>query len=212
MTHLIHKDMSVYPGEPEPEFDPIFMLGTDKVNVTKLTIGSHTGTHVDAPKHFISNGKSIDKVFLDRYIGEAVILDMSKKKVGRGIIDSDLDKQREVIRAGDILLLYSGTSNTWNRKSTRKNFAYLEPSAAKWIVDHKIKCVGIDSYSVEKYGFTEGWTHKILLSKGIGIIEGLNSNLKKFLRKRMFLVCLPLLIKGIDGSPARAVLFDICKK
>jgi len=212
LTHLLHKDMSVYPGEPEPEFDPIFMLGTDKVNVTKLTIGSHTGTHVDAPKHFISNGKSIDNVCLDRYIGEAIILDMSKKKAGRGINDYDLDKQREEIRAGDILLLYSGTSNSWNRDSTRKNFAYLEPSAAKWIVDHKIKCVGIDSYSVEKYGFTEGWTHKTLLSKGIGIIEGLNSNLKKFLRKRMFLVCLPLLLKGIDGSPARAVLFDICKK
>jgi arylformamidase len=72
--------MSVYPGEPEPKFDPIFMLGTDKVNVTKVIVGSHTGTHVDAPKHFIPKGKSIDKVCLDRYIGEAVILDMSKKR------------------------------------------------------------------------------------------------------------------------------------
>jgi arylformamidase len=64
---------------------------------------------------------------------------------------------------------------------------------------------------MEKYGFTEGLTHKILLSNGIGIIEGLNSY-PKFVGSRMFLVCLPLLLKDIDGSPARAILFDIQRK
>ena len=76
-------------------------------------------------------------------------------------------------------------------------------------MNHKVKCLGIDSFSVEKYGFAEGTVHKTLLAKDIGIIEGLNRELKAFVGKRMFLVCLPLLFKGLDGSPARAILFDI---
>jgi arylformamidase len=213
LTHLIHEDMHVYPGELQPEFNPYFTLGKDKVNVTRLTIGSHTGTHIDAPKHFISNAEGIDKVPLDKFVGEAIILDMSRKSIGQGITDIDLNIHKEMVKVNDIILLYSGTSKSWNKdEKISKNFTYLEPLAAKWIVDHKIKCVGIDSYSMEKYGLTEGLTHKILLSNGIGIIEGLNSNLGKFVGSRMFLVCLPLLLKDIDGSPARAILFDIQRK
>jgi arylformamidase len=78
-------------------------------------------------------------------------------------------------------------------------------------VDHGIKCVGTDSFSMEKYGFQKGLAHEKLLSNEIGIIEGISSNLKNFAGKRMFLVCLPLPLKGVDGSPARAVLFDIVK-
>ncbi len=77
------------------------------------------------------------------------------------------------------------------------------------MVDHNIKCVGIDSFSMEKYGFQKGLTHEKLLSSGIGIIEGINSKLKEFVGKRMFLVCLPLPLKGIDGSPVRPILFDM---
>ena len=211
LTHLIYEDMPVYPGEPQPEFSPLFTLGKDKVNVTRLTLGSHTGTHIDAPRHFISNAESIDKTSLEKFIGEAIILDMSRKSIGQGINDADLYTYEEMVKVNDIILLYTRTSDSWTAKNEkiRKNFTYLEPSAAKWIVDHKIKCAGIDSYSVEKYGFTEGLTHKTLLSSGVGIIEGLNSNLKKFVGNRMFLVCLPLLLKDIDGSPARAILFDI---
>jgi arylformamidase len=213
LTNIIFTGMPVYPGEPQPEFSPHFKLGKDKVNVTRLTVGSHTGTHVDAPKHFIFNADGIDKLSIDKFIGEAVILDMSKKRVGQGITDTDLDMHKRMVKGDDIILLYSGTSKRFSKdKNVTKKFTYLEPSAAKWIVDHQIKCVGIDSYSVEKYGFTEGLTHKTLLSNGIGIIEGINSNLGKFVGNRMFLVCLPLLLKDLDGSPARAIMFDIQKK
>jgi arylformamidase len=109
------------------------------------------------------------------------------------------------------LLLYTGTNDKWQKARASKSnaFTYLEVSAAEWIMDHGIKCVGIDTMSVEKYGFKEGLTHKKLLSNNIGIIENLNSNIRGFVGKRMFLVCLPLMLKAIDGSPARAVLFDI---
>jgi arylformamidase len=210
LTHLIYPDMPTYPGDPQPEFQPLFTLGKDKVNITRLIMGSHTGTHVDAPRHFISTGTGVDKVPLENFIGEAVILDMSKKSIGEGITNIDLDTYSKIVKTGDIILLYTGTSDHWNNgESISQNFTYLEYSATEWIVNHKIKCVGIDSLSVEKYGFKEALAHKMLLSNKIGIIEGLNVNMKQCLGNRMFLVCLPLFLRDMEGSPARAIVFNI---
>ena len=210
LTHLICPDMPMYPGEPQPEFQPFFKLGKDRVNLTRLIMSSHTGTHSDAPTHFISDGISVDKIPLQTFIGEAVVLDVSMKSIGEGVTNIELDSYSKIVKAGDIILLYTGTSDHWNKdKDIRQNFTYLEPSAAEWIVNHQIKCIGIDSFSVEKFGFKEGLAHKMLLSNNIGIIEGLNVNMKQCLGKRMFLVCLPLFLGGIDGSPARAIVFDI---
>src|SRR5919198_3951692 len=213
LSNPIRHDMPVYPGEPKPEFHPIFSIGKDKVNVTQLVLASHTGTHVDAPKHFIptDTADAVNDIPLEKFIGECVILDMSDKGVGHGITDSDLDEYSKMIRqeGGVILLVYTGTSDLWGKnEDIRTNFSYLEPSAAQWLVDHGIKCIGIDSFSMEKYGFQQGLTHEKLLSNGVGIIEGISSKLKEFVGKRMFLVCLPLPLEGIDGSPVRPVLFD----
>jgi kynurenine formamidase len=127
-------------------------------------------------------------------------LDISNINIGNGITGSDLQNYSKVIKNKDILLLYIGTSDKWTKDDTiGTNFTYLEPSAADWIVDHEIKCVGIDTLSVEKYGFKEGLTHKKLLSNGIGIIANLNSNLK-ISSTRSFLICTPLPLERIDGE------------
>jgi kynurenine formamidase len=88
-------------------------------------------------------------------------------------------------------------------------FTYLKPSAADWIINHKIKSVGIDTFSIEQFGSKNAPAHKKLLSADVGIIENLSSNLKQFTDKRVFLVCLPLALKELDASPARAIIFDI---
>jgi len=201
LTHLMTQGMPVYPGDPQPEFKPIATIENEKVNVTRIVVGSHTGTHVDAQKHFIANGNSIDKEPLNKFIGEAITLHISNINIGDGIGSSDLENYSKVIKNNDILLLYTGASEA-NHDTIRTNFTYLEPSAADWIVDHEIKCVGIDTLSVEKYGFKEGKTHKKLLSNGIG-------NLKKILDTRSFLICMPLPLEGVDGAPARAISFTI---
>jgi arylformamidase len=211
LTRLITQDMPVYPGDPQPEFKPIYTIENQKVNVTRIVVGSHTGTHVDAQKHFIANGNSIDKEPLDKFMGEAVTLDLSSINIGNGITGSDLENYSKVVKNKDILLLYTGTSEAKN-DTIRTNFTYLEPSAADWIVDHEIKCVGIDTSSVEKYGFNtsnESLTHKKLLSNGIGIIENLNANLKKIASTRSFLICMPLPLEGVDGAPSRAIAFTV---
>lgn len=212
LTHLISETMPVYPGEPKPQFRGIRTIEKSGVKVTEISLGSHSGTHVDAPCHFIAGASGVDRVSLDRFVGEAIILDVSKVNA-EGITDRHLEEQSDKIRSGDIVLLYTGTSDKWHdevrREEIQTNFSYLEPSAASWIVQHEIKCVGIDSFSVEKFDSKEGLAHKELLSKGVGIIENLNSNLKKFAGKRMFLMCMPLLLEGLDAAPARAILFEI---
>ena len=199
LTRTISQDMQIYPGDPEPKFDPHATIKDNNVNVTRITLGSHSGTHVDAPWHFLQEGNSIDMEPIDKFIGEAVIIDAS----GKNSITAE-DFSGHDIRSNDIILIYTGTGDS------RTDFAYLDISAAEWMMKHGTKCVGIDTASVEKYGNKDAPVHKLLLARNIGIIENL-VNLKQFVGCRMFFVCLPLPLKGIDGSPARAILFDIVK-
>jgi arylformamidase len=191
--------MLVYPGDPEPKFEPHATIKDNNANITRITLGSHTGTHVDAQWHFLQEGETIDRESLYKFIGEATIIDALGKK---SITAEDFSSYD--IKTNDIILIYTGTSDRLT------DFTYLEVSAAEWMVEHKVKCVGIDTASVEKYGKKDAPVHKLLLARNIGIIENL-ANLEQFAGSRMFFVCLPLPLKGIDGSPARAVLFDIVK-
>ena len=191
--------MLVYPGDPEPKFEPHATIKDNNANITRITLGSHTGTHVDAQWHFMQEGDTIDRESLYKFIGEATIIDASGKKSISAEDFSGYD-----IRSNDIILIYTGTGDR------RTDFAYLDISAAEWMVEHKVKCVGVDTASVEKYGKKDAPVHKLLLARNIGIIENL-ANLEQFAGSRMFFVCLPLPLKGIDGSPARAVLFDMVK-
>jgi kynurenine formamidase len=199
LTRTISHDMQVYPGDPQPKFDPHATIKDNEVNVTTIKLGSHTGTHVDAPRHFLQEGNSVDVEPLDKFIGDAAIIDASDKNSVTSEDFSGYD-----IRSNDIVLIYTGTGDR------QTDFTYLDISAAKWIVEHGAKCIGIDTASVEKYGDKDAPVHKILLARNIGIIENL-TNLKEFAGGRMFFVCLPLPLKGIDGSPARAVFVDIVK-
>ena len=211
LTQIISKDIPVYSGDPQPHFEQSSTIHNDSYNVTRIIMGSHSSTHVDAQSHFMVDGKSIDREPLSKFIGESIVIDLSKRcNIGAGITCSDLEAYSKDIRDNDIVLLYTGTSEYWMKDQNIKyDFTYLEPSAAQWIVDHHAKCVGMDTFSVEKNGSKEGLSHKILLASSVGIIENLNPNLKNLSGKRVFLVCLPLLLEGIDGSPARTIVFDI---
>src|SRR6266516_12243 len=118
LSQRIIGDMPVYPGEPRPEFKPYFTIGKDKVNVSQLILGSHTGTHVDAPKHFFSDGEGVDKIAPETFIVEAVILDISYKEIGHGITDADLNSYWKSVKTRDIILLYTGTNDDYRGKIT----------------------------------------------------------------------------------------------
>jgi arylformamidase len=178
--------------------------------VVSASAHTYTGTHVDSQNHFIMDGIGIDREPLTTFIGEAVVMDFSNKTLGDDISGNDLNSYSSFAKFNDIILFYTGVSNYWEENyvdKVGKKFTYLEPSAADWIVNHNIKSIGIDTPSVEKYGSKAGLAHKWLLSAGVGIVENLISNLKKFVGRRVFFVCLPLALKGLDGSPGKGCNF-----
>lgn len=209
LTNTIENGMTVYIGDPIPKISKFKTLARDGVNVSVMKLGTHTGTHVDAPVHFIRGGRAIDELPVESFTGEAVVLDFSDKPGGSAITASDLERHSGEIKKGIIVLLYTGFSKRWKDRSARRRFTYLDGDAARWLVEKKVKAVGIDYLSVERFGATDPIAHVTLLASGIPIIESLNQNLSKLIGRKILLVCLPIKLGGRDGAPARAMAYPL---
>jgi arylformamidase len=175
----------------------------DRVNVTDCHFCAHTGTHVDAPYHHYRDGIHIDEMDFTGLLGKALVLDLTH--VEKGITASDLEPLRRV-EPFDILVLKTRNStvkSTW--QAFDDSYIYLEPEAADQIRELGICGVAIDCLGIEKYGRTEGPTHKKLLRNGaVTIIEGVD--LRRVEPGYYWFACLPLKLVGADGAPARAIL------
>jgi arylformamidase len=194
------RGMHVYPGDPVPRVEAVRSLTKgDVCNLSLLTVGSHTGTHVDAPYHFLSDGPRLGDVPLDRMVGEALVADLR----GRAAIDAEALAATE-LRAGDILLCRTDNSWRWAAPDFRRDFTYLTEDAADLLVTRGARAVGMDYLSIERFGSTDFPVHHRLLGAGVFVIEGLD--LRAVEPGRYTLVCLPLKFPDLDGAPARAVL------
>jgi arylformamidase len=192
--------MHVYPGDPVLEMARVRAIARgDVANVTHLALGAHTGTHVDAPAHFIDGAPTLEQIPLDRFVGEATVLDLR----GLAAIDAKALACHE-IRAGDIVLCKTDNSALWRCHGFQEGFTHLTHDAAEYLVERQVKTVGIDYLSIERFGSTTFEVHKTLLGREIPIIEGLD--LSAVGSGPYFLFCLPLRLEGVDGAPARAVL------
>ena len=209
LTHNLANGMPIYPGDPAPSFESYSTIEKNGVNLTRLVLGSHTGTHVDAPVHFVLGGISLDKIPVTKFAGEAYVADLSNLPVGSGITEQDLAPKLDKVKPDDIVICYTGCSKLWHDEKVRKNFTYLTSSGANYFVSRKVRAVGIDFLSVEKFAAPEPVAHKTLLGNGIYIIESLSDGLAQFAGKRIFFVCLPIKLEGGDGSPARAMAVPI---
>jgi arylformamidase len=205
LSHHLRNGMPVYLGDPSPSFESYRSLEKDGVNLTKLVMGSHTGTHLDAPKHFIQNGIGIDEIPLEKLIGESYIADFSRKPIGSSISADDLRDIDRSISSDDIVVFYTGCSEHWNEDAIRSNYTYLTADAAEYLVSKKVRAVGIDFLSVERFKAPEPVVHRTLLGNGIFIIESLSNALKQFVGKRILMICLPLKLKNGDGAPSRVI-------
>lgn len=200
----ISTTMPIYPGDPPVAIDPILQIAAgDAANVSRLSFGNHTGTHLDPPIHFIPGGKTVDQLDLNVLVGSARVIDLTH--VQHEITASDLERAR-IPRGTQRLLLKTRNSMLWRKSKFQKSFIGIAPDAAEWIVDHKIKLVGIDYLSVETFGAREPRTHRTLLGAGVIAVEGLN--LTGIKPGKYTLICLPLKIKAGDGAPVRAILTD----
>lgn len=189
-----------YPGNPEFEMQPVKRIAEGgSSNVSRLIMGTHTGTHVDAPLHFFDDADPADKLPLDLLIGRARVVDMPRRG---GITAGDLAAAglREDLR----VLLKTPNSALWNGTAFKPDYTYLTEDAARYLVAQGVKVVGIDYLSVEQFKKTGAPAHRALLSQGIIVIEGLNLSGAEPGMYEMY--CLPLRIAGADGAPARVVL------
>lgn len=193
----------IYEGDPDVEIRlRLSMENGDAANVSQICMGVHTGTHVDSPNHFIPGTKKIIDLDLGILIGDCIVVDAGNDAMA--ITPEHVAGLEDVER----VLFKTRNSEFWSdfEKGFRKDFTYIEPSAARELVKSGVKLVGIDYLSVEEYGSETPETHITLLEKEVIILEGLD--LRGVPAGDYELICLPIKIDGGagDGAPARTVL------
>lgn len=193
----------VYEGDPGLRFEFVRdMRKGDFVTVSSYTLGAHSGTHIDAPMHFIRDGASIDHVSIDRLIGPARVIDIPDSIQS---IDAQELARHNWKGAPRILFRTRSSLHGWmTEPKFHRDFAYIAPDAAQLLADAGVQLVGIDYLSAEQFGAKAPRTHQILLGKGIPIVEGLS--LGTVSAGDYDLVVLPLKVGGHEAAPARAVL------
>jgi arylformamidase len=191
----------VYAGNPDIRIEPQQSIARgDSANVSSLAFGSHTGTHVDAPKHFFDDGASVDTLPLDILMGPAVVVAFSDDIMA---VD-EAQLRRHELAGHSRVLLKTRNSSFVRDKPFRPDFTYLAPNGASYLASLGVKLVGIDYYSIEQFHSGHHRTHRTLLERGIIIVEGLD--LSEPAMGPYELRVLPLRLAGLDGAPARAVL------
>jgi arylformamidase len=200
VTVPISKDLIVYPGDPPIRIERKSTIGKNgaRANISRYSFGSHTGTHIDPPFHFIESGITVDKLPLELLMGRARVVEISNSVIDEAAL-------AEFDFTADVRLLFkTRNSYLWNERKFVEDYVYITPGAALVLVDNGIKVVGIDYLSVEKFGVEEHATHLTLLGANTVIVEGLD--LREVSPGDYDLVCLPLKIKNGDGAPARVLL------
>lgn len=197
----LYSGMVHWPGDPEVEIRRVKTIGPQSnCNLTHLNLGAHTGTHMDAPLHFIAGGDAMETLPLDAVIGPCRVIPIRH----RTIIGMDELKPHK-LRAGERILFRTRNSQrSWKSAQFDTQFVYIPHDTAQYLVDCQIRTLGVDYLSVGGYKQDGTQTHRTLLGAKIWLIEGLN--LAKIKPGRYDLVCLPLKLVGSDGAPARATL------
>jgi len=206
----IGPDLLVWPGDPPVAVEPAAtMADGDPANVSWLRLGTHTGTHVDPPAHFLTGAPTVDCLPLDALVGEAVVADLTSVPGMVGPFELD---QLDLPVGTTRLLFKTSNSELWREADGTgpppfpDHYVAVSPAGARWLVERGIRLVGTDFLSIEERDSPGYPTHLALLSAGVVILEGLD--LSAVDPGRYTLVCLPLRIAGGDGAPTRAVLIQ----
>ncbi len=206
LTHAILSDMPVYPGTEQPAFINANTLEKDGFKETKITMYSHTGTHIDAPSHLLRDGLSLDRLDAGHFIGSALVLDFTnedKKTIGV----ERLKPWEEKIKNVEFILINTGWSKYWGSEKYFEAFPSLSEEAAQWLSAFNLKGIGIDAISIDAMMSAALTVHKIFLRKNIIIIENL-TNLTSIGSEYFILSILPLKYGNADGSPVRAISIE----
>lgn len=201
----ITPDLPVWPGDPG-----VVMIQESKIeegaesNVTRLNMGVHTGTHIDAPLHFLQGGARVDELPLKTLTGRVYVLHLPDVD----LVTAEVLKRSEIPPRTRRIILKTRNSDYWREQVAgfQTDFVGVSADGAQYLVDRGVKLIGVDYLSVAPY--SDGVTpHRILLKAGVVIVEGLN--LTEVSQGRYTLYCLPLRLAGVEGAPARAILIGV---
>jgi arylformamidase len=191
--------MVTWPGDPPVSIERFEEIDAgEAANVSRLEMGAHTGTHVDAPVHFVQGAPGIDSMPLSATIGPARVLDIADP-----VSVKPAELERHAVQPGERILLKTLNSDRWSNTFV-EDFVYISQEGARHLVERGARTVGIDYLSVGGFHHDAVETHVALLEAGVWIIEGLD--LSRVSPGRYALCCLPLRIIGGDGAPARAAV------
>jgi arylformamidase len=200
----IANGMPVWPSDPPLKLTSQGHPSRDKthtVQVTRIEMGSHTGTHIDAPFHFVEGGRRLEEIPIEELVGPATVIQIAG-------VPAIMRKHLESLVWTDVqrVLFKTDNSGHWNDGSFYEKFVYLEPDAAEFLVQQGVRLVGIDYLSIDPYKSEKHPTHFVLLPRNVIIIEGLN--LSQIAPGRYQMVALPLNLQSGDGAPARVILIS----
>jgi arylformamidase len=191
----------VYPGNPEVDITLQQAVAKGAgANVSAIRFGSHTGTHADAARHFFDDGQPVDEIPLERLIGPALLVSFADDV--RAVDAAELRAHK--LKGHTRILLRTRNSALLSQQEFVRDYTYLAPDGAEYLVDNGVELVGIDYLSIEQFHSGHHRTHRTLLAKSVVILEGLDLSVPP--PGEYQLICLPLRVEGCDGAPARAVL------
>lgn len=191
----LNNDLPLYPGDPPLSLEPSLPPGA----VTRMSFGSHSGTHIDVPGHFDLPGPNADQLSLKELIGPCQVIDLTGHS---GPIHRDI-LEKKSLSGHTRLLLKTGNSALWQKNEFVRDFQALTPDGAAWLIEQGVRLIGIDYLSIEAWE-SDGQVHRHLLQAGVIILEGLD--LTRVEADCYELICLPLKVPLSDGAPCRAIL------
>lgn len=206
LTLTISPDIPVWPGDPPVGLERVSKIEEGSAaNLSRVQMSVHTGTHVDAPFHFVEGGETVENLSLKTLMGRAYVAHLPDEV---SLITSQHLENVDIPPRTRRVLLRTRNSRWWNLpyRPFQKDYVSLSEGAAEYLVNRGVKLVGVDYLSVAPFGNTVP-THKTLLEAGVVIVEGLN--LSQVAQGRYSFYCLPLKLAGSDGAPARAILVGV---
>jgi len=207
-TLTVSEKIPTFPGSPKPHFIEWETIAKNGYNLELLFLSSHIGTHIDAPFHFVKNGKKIHEILPERLVNEAALIKI-KKKANQPILKTDIqkfEKKHGQIKSGMAVVFWTGWQKNLEEEFYFSKNPGLEVSAAKYLVSKKINLVAIDSPSIDLGSVSKFSVHHILAKNNILIVENL-ANLEKINSNKFHLITSPLKLKNATGSPIRAFGF-----
>lgn len=194
LSVVLNKKTPVYPGDPKIEIKPLGVFIKDTYNDNLITMANHVGTHIDAPRHMVDGGKTLDQISIDKFVGRGRLIEIKDK-----VFDLETIKHAN-IQEGEIVLFYTGMINKYGQDAYYNDRPEIPEDVANYLVEQKVKMVGMDMLSPDKEPFK---VHRILLSGEVLIIENL-TNLDKLVGKEFTIYALPIKFQ-LDGVPARVI-------